>query len=101
MLLHLGASTRNVRWPKKSLIGIKNPYSDKASLFLVKTSISTISRLQIDLSLFYPNAENGEIRYDLFGETPTNVLLVEESVFGQELTAFSLYMEWQSTTCNQ
>ena len=51
----------------------KNPYSDKASFFLVKTSISTISRLQIELSLFYPNAENGEIQCDLFGETPTNV----------------------------
>ena len=47
MLLQLGASTRNVRWPKKSLIGIKNPYSDKASFFLVETSISTISCLQI------------------------------------------------------
>ena len=73
MLLHLGASTRNVRWPTKSLIGITNPYSDKASFFLVKTLISTISRLQIDLSLFYPNEENGKIRYNLFGETPTNV----------------------------
>ena len=91
MLLHLGASTRNVRWPKKSLIGIKNPYSDKASFFLVKTSISTISRLQIDLSLFYPNAENGEIRYKLYGETPTNVLLIGESVFGHVVTAFSLH----------
>ena len=79
----------------------KNPYSDKASFFLVKTSISTISRLQIDLSLFYRNAENGEIRYDVFGETLTNILLVEESVFGHVLTAFSLNMEWQSTTCNQ
>ena len=29
--------------------------------------------MQIDLSLFYPDAENGEIRYDLFGETRTNV----------------------------
>ena len=67
---------------EKSLIGIKNPYSDKASFFLVETSISTISRLQINLSLFCPNAENGEIRYDQFGETPTNVLLVGESVFG-------------------
>ena len=57
MLLQLGASTGNVRWPKKSLIGIKNPYSDKASFFLVETSISTISRLQIDLSLFYPNGK--------------------------------------------
>ena len=101
MLLQLGASTRNVRWPKKSLIGIKNPYSDKVSFFLIETSISTISRLQIDLSLFYYNAENGEIWYDLFGETPTNVLLIGESVFGHVLTAFSLYMEWQSTTCNQ
>ena len=71
-----------MRWPKKSLIGIKNLYSDKASFFLVETSISTISRLQIDLSLFYPNAENGEIWYDLFGGTPTNILLVGESVFG-------------------
>ena len=94
MLLHLGASTRNARWPKKSLIGIKNPYSDKASFFLVKTSISTISRLQIDLSLFYPNAENGEIWYDLFGETLTNVLLIGKLVFGHVLTAFSLHMEW-------
>ena len=70
-----------MRWPKKSPIGIKNPYSDKASFFLVETSISTISRLQVDLSLFYPNAENGEIRYNLFGETPTKVLLVGELVF--------------------
>ena len=85
MLLQFGASTRNVRWPRKSLIGIKNPYSDKASFFLIETSISTISRLQIELSLFYPNAENGEIRYGLFGETPTNVLLVGESVFGHVL----------------
>ena len=62
-LLRLGTSIRNVRWPKKSLIGIKNPYSDRASFFLVETSISTMSRLQIyRLSLFYPNAENGEIR---------------------------------------
>ena len=77
---------------EKSLIGIKNLYSDKASFFLVETSISTISRLQIDLSLFYPNAENGEIRYDLFGETPINVLLVGESVFGHVLIVFSLYI---------
>ena len=86
---------------EKITIGIKNLYSDKASFFLVETSISTISHLHIDLSLFYPNAENGEIQYDLFGETSTNVLLVGESVFGQVLTAFSLYIEWQSTTCNQ
>ena len=88
-------------WPKKSLIGIKNLYSDKASFFLVETSISTISRLQIDLSVFYPNAENGEIQYDLFGETPTDVLLVGESVFGHVLMVFSLYIEWKSTTCKQ
>ena len=100
-LLRLGTSTRNVRWPKKSLIGIKNLYSDEASFFLVETLISTISRLQIDLSLFYPNAENGEIRYDLFGETPTNVLLVGESVLGHVLMVFSLYTEWKSTTRNQ
>ena len=82
----------------------KNPYLDKASFFLVENSISTISRFQIDLSLFYYNAENGEIWYDLFGETPTNILLVGESVFGYVdclLTEFSLYMEWKSTICNQ
>ena len=38
-----------------------NPFLGKASFFLVETSISTISRLQIDLSLFYANAENSEI----------------------------------------
>ena len=89
-------STRNVRWLKKTLIGIKNPYSGKA---LVITSISTISHLQIELSLFYPNAENIEIRYNLFGKTRTNVFLVGESIFGHILMAFSLYKEWQSTTC--
>ena len=61
-LLHHGTSTRNVKWSKKSIIGIKNPFSGKASFFLVETSISTISRLQIDLSLSYPYAENGEKR---------------------------------------
>ena len=62
---------------------------------------SDIKRCPIIEALFYPNAENGEIRYDLFGETPSNVLLIGESVFGHVHTAFSFYMEWQSTTCNQ
>ena len=79
---------------KKSLIGIKIPYSGKASFFLVETSISTISCVQIELSLFYSTVENGEIWYDSFGEMRANVLLIGESVFGHILMVFSLYIEW-------
>ena len=41
----------------------KHPFSGKAAFFLVETSISNISRLKINLSLFYPNADDSEIRY--------------------------------------
>ena len=60
------------RWSRGPILGGPS-VACQASFFLAKTSIPTVSRLQIDLSLFYPNVENDEIRYDLFGETRTNV----------------------------
>ena len=58
---------------------------------MTKIGDANYAGFRSDRHIFYPNAENSENRYDIFGETPTNVLLVGESVFRHVLTAFSLY----------